>query len=144
MAFEWLRPNQIKIALFVVLFVVLFFLPVVPVLSSPVIAVPSYTWGMQSPYHIMSSMGLLGVSSFYFGVFMGAEGAVAGTVFALVVAYILACVLAPLVKKEPKAKAQVQEAQPKEKAQENQPEAVAHQTKQRKAGAKKPKARKKR
>jgi len=142
MASEWLRPNQIKIALFVVLFVVLFFLPVVPVLSSPVIAVPSYTWGMQSPYQIVSYTGLLGVSSFYFGVFMGTEGAVAGTVFALVVAYLLACVLAPFVKKQPKAKAQVQEEQPKVQA--SQPESVAHQTKQRKAVAKKPKARKKR
>ncbi len=102
MAYQLLKPTKQKLILFVIISLVLFYLPVVPTLTAPVVLEPTYTWEMRSPAYSMQSADIVGVSNKYFGTFTGADAALVSVAFTLLVAYVISCVLIHVFKKQPK------------------------------------------
>jgi hypothetical protein len=94
MSLQWLKPTKYKLIIFVIIYLLLFFLPVVPVLSAPVVLNPINTWGLQSPAYSLQNVNLVGVNNQYFGVVTGAEGALLNSLYVFLVAYLIACVFA--------------------------------------------------
>jgi hypothetical protein len=108
MTLGWLKPNKYNLILFVVISVLLFFLPVVPTLSAPVVLEPIYTWDLKSPVYSLQSVDIVGVSNKYFGVFTGADAAMVSIAFTLLIAYLVSCALIYLFKKPPKIEKQAE------------------------------------
>ena len=83
MTFAWLKPTKYRLVLFIIISLLLFYLPFVPTLSAPVVLDPVYQWGLKSPAYSMKSAGLTGVSDQYFGIFAGTDAALLNLIYML-------------------------------------------------------------
>jgi preprotein translocase subunit SecG len=95
--FGWLKPTKSKLVLFLIILAILYYMPVVPTLSSPVIMTPTYSWTFTSPAYSVQSIGIMGVNNQYFGVFTGTEAALINALYILTIAYVFACVLVYMI-----------------------------------------------
>lgn len=94
MGHGFFRPTKYKLILFVILMLLLFFVPIVPVTKTPVINPnlnPQPQWTSDS----LSSMTMviLGVNTKSFGVFSGATSSIMSSLYLLVVGYLFACII---------------------------------------------------
>ena len=92
MGYGFFRPTRYKLLLFVVMVLMLFFVPIVPVTKTPVINPnlnPQPQWTADSLMSMTSV--LLGVDTKSFGVFSGTTSSVFSMVYLLVIGYVLSC-----------------------------------------------------
>ena len=102
MASRFLRPTKYKLILFVILTALIFFLPVVPTLTAPVVLNPTYTWSLKSPAESWRSIEIIGVSEMYFGTFTGADAFLVSIAATLMISYLVSCILVYIFKRERK------------------------------------------
>jgi hypothetical protein len=102
MAHNFLWPTKHKLILFVILSLLLFYLPVVPTLTTPVVLNPTSTWNLKSPAESLQNIQIVGVSNMYFGTLTGADAALVSIASVIMIAYLLSAVLVYLFKREPK------------------------------------------
>jgi len=103
MTFGWLRPTKYKLILFVMISLLLFYLPVVPTLTAPVVLNPTYEWNLRSPAYSLQSVEIVGVSNKYFGALTGADAVLVSIAFTILIAYLLSCLIIYLLKRPPEA-----------------------------------------
>ena len=103
MAHHFLWPTKYKLILFVILSLLLFYLPVIPTLSAPVVLDPISIWNLKSPAESLQNIQIVGVSNMYFGTLTGADAALVSIASVIAIAYLLSAVLVYLFKREPKS-----------------------------------------
>ena len=99
MAHNFLWPTKHKLILFVILSLLLFYLPVVPTLTTPVVLNPTSTWNLKSPAESLQNIQIVGVSNMYFGTLTGADAALVSIASVIMIAYLLSAVLVYLFKR---------------------------------------------
>jgi hypothetical protein len=96
------KPTKLKLIVFVILSLLLFYSPIVPTLTTPVVLEPVPIWILRPPFHSVQSPDIVGVSHQYFGAFTGADAALVSLAFTLLVAYLISCIIIYVFKKQPK------------------------------------------
>ncbi|MBN2330523.1 MAG: hypothetical protein JXC85_01800 [Candidatus Aenigmarchaeota archaeon] len=102
MAYSWVKPTKLKLIAFVIISLLLFYSPIIPTLTTPVVLEPVPIWNMRSPAYSIQSADIVGVSNQYFGTFTGADAALVSVAFTLLVAYLISCILVYVFKKQPR------------------------------------------
>lgn len=102
MAYSWVKPTKLKLIVFIIISLVLFYVPIIPTLTTPVVLEPVPIWNLRSPAYSVQSSDIIGVSNQYFGAFTGSDAALLSLAFTLVVAYLITCILIYVFKKQPK------------------------------------------
>ncbi len=95
----------------------LFYTPLVPTLTAPVVLEPTYSWNLRSPAYSLQSVEIVGVSNQYFGAFTGADAVLVSVAFTLLIAYLVSCALIYLLQRGPKTEKEMK----KEKENPEQP-----------------------
>jgi len=102
MAYSWVKPTKLKLIAFVVISLLLFYSPIIPTLTIPVVLEPVPIWNLRSPAYTVQSSDILGVTNMYFGTFTGADAGLVSVAFTLLFAYLISCILVYVFKKQPK------------------------------------------
>ncbi len=102
MAYSWVKPTKLKLIVFIVISLVLFYSPIIPTLTTAVVLEPVPFWNLKSPAYSLQSSDIVGVSNQYFGTFTGADAALISVAFTLLFAYLISCILFYVFKKQPK------------------------------------------
>ncbi len=102
MAYSWVKPTKLKLIVFIIISLVLFYVPIIPTLTTAVVLEPVTIWNLRTPAYSVQSVEILGVSNQYFGSFTGADATLVNVAFTLVVAYLITCILIYVFKKQHK------------------------------------------
>jgi preprotein translocase subunit SecG len=102
MAYNWVKPTKLKIIVFVIISLVLFYSPIITTLTTAVVLEPVPVWNLRSPAYSIQSSDIVGVSNQYFGAFSGADAALISVAITLLFAYLISCILFYVFKKQPK------------------------------------------
>lgn len=93
MGHGFFKPTKYKLVLFVVIMFVLFFVPMVPVTKTPVLGPNSNPQSLWTADSILSMDAAIGTSTKSFGVFSGATSTIMGSLYLLVIGYVLSCII---------------------------------------------------
>lgn len=88
MAYGFFRPTKYKLVAFILISVLLYFIPVVPTTSTATDA-----WNVMSVSHINRAIEIEGVTTHSFGVFSGTLADMMNILYILMFGYILACLI---------------------------------------------------
>ena len=100
MVLRFLKPNKYNLPLFAILTILLFYLPIVPTLITPVVLEPISTWNLNSPAQSLQNIQIVGVSEMYFGTFTGGDAFLVSISATLMIAYLLSSIVIYFVRKE--------------------------------------------
>ncbi len=91
MEYSFFKPTKYKLVTFILVSIVLMYLPVVPVVMVPGIEQPQMV--MESAISGIQSMEIPGTGKKTFGMFAGTEAGIMNILYVIVAGYVIACIL---------------------------------------------------